>query len=41
MWNLINKADKNKLNREIYIRHHAVQVIARAGKHLIPEEPDD
>jgi len=41
MWKKLKNFDKNKLNREITLQHHAVQFIARAGKHLIPEKADD
>ena len=41
MWQKLKNIDKDSLNREITLQHHAVQFIARAGKHLIPEKADD
>ncbi len=41
MWKKLEHFDKELLNREVMLQHHAVQFIARAGKHLIPEKADD
>lgn len=41
MWKKLEHFDKELLNREIMLQHHAVQFIARPGKHLIPEKADD
>ncbi|MCF8337555.1 MAG: hypothetical protein K9I74_06180 [Bacteroidales bacterium] len=41
MWKKLNQTDKDSLNGEIALQHHAIQYIALAGKYLIPEKEDD
>ncbi|MCF8232775.1 MAG: hypothetical protein K9J27_11355 [Bacteroidales bacterium] len=41
MWKKLEQTDKEALNREISLQHHAIQFIARTGKYLIPEKDDD
>ncbi len=40
-WKPLQKADIQQLNEENRLHHQAVQFIAIAGKHLLPEKDDD
>ena len=40
-WRLLSLPFSPELNDAIQQQHHAAQFIAMAGRHLIPQQPDD